>query len=229
MAPEKNRCKVQIIYPLKTDVADYPCWRSSRFVQTPNMVYITFIQLHFCPFMPLSDEDKALFNETMKTVKPLRNTIQRAPKPAVVSNIVRRKPDHIDAPKTDYYLSNYYTDIVTPTATLSFCNRDLPRKRLRELKNGEIRWEGRLDLHGLRPDAAREALCEFINRQYIAGQRCLLIIHGKGGRHDEEPILKNHVNHWLQQLPQVLAFHSAIPRDGGTGAVYVLLKRQRDS
>ena len=178
--------------------------------------------------MTISDEDKALFNETMKTVKPLRNTTQREPKPPVAAKPVRRKPDPIEIPKSDYYLSNHYAEIVSPTTTLTYCSRDMPHKRLRELKNGNIRWEGRLDLHGLRPDAAREALCDFIDRQSRSGNRCLLIIHGKGGRHDEEPILKNHVNHWLQQLPQVLAFHSAIPRDGGSGAVYVLLKRQRD-
>jgi len=185
--------------------------------------------------MTISDEDKALFNETMKTVKPLRNTTQREPRAPVTPKVGRdlRRPRPTspvleETPKSDYYLSNHYPDIVSPTTTLTYCSRDMPRKRLQELKNGYIRWEGRLDLHGLRPDAAREALCNFIDRQSNIGHRCLLIIHGKGGRHDEEPILKNHVNHWLQQLSQVLAFHSAIPRDGGTGAVYVLLKRQRE-
>lgn len=176
----------------------------------------------------LSDEDKALFHETMKTVKPLSNAIQRAPKPPVVRKPLRRKTDIIDTPKSEHYLSNYYTDIVSPTSTLAHCSRDIPRKRLHELKNGGIRWQARLDLHGFKPDAAREALCQFIDQQSHTTHRCLLIIHGKGGRHGEEPVLKNHVNHWLQQFPQILAFHSAIPRDGGTGAVYVLLKRQRE-
>ncbi len=209
-----------------------------------NLLYITLIPRYVCELMAISDEDKALFNETMKSVKPLRNTTQREPKPPVAAKPVRRKPDLVETlqpwrenneklstgnPPSDYYLSNHYPEIVSPTTTLVYCSHDMPRKRLRELKNGEIRWEGRLDLHGLRPDAAREALCDFIDKQCRTGHRCLLIVHGKGGRHNEEPILKNHVNHWLQQLPQVLAFHSAIPRDGGSGAVYVLLKRQRDA
>ena len=177
--------------------------------------------------MILSDEDKALFHETMKAVKPLRNSTQREPKPPAPPPPARRKPDPIEAPTSDYYLSNYYTDVVNPHSTLAHCKHEIPRKRLRELKNGEIRWEARLDLHGLRPDPARDTLCHFIEHQHHNGHRCVLVIHGKGGRHDEEPVLKNHVNHWLQQLPQVLAFHSAQPRDGGCGAVYVLLKRQR--
>ncbi len=176
----------------------------------------------------ISDEDKALFQETMKAVKPLSNTTQREPNPPIVTKPMRRKPEALVLQKTDYYLSNYYRDVVSPTTTLAHHNQDIPRKRLRELRSGDIRWQARLDLHGLRPDAAREALCDFIVKHSRTSNRCLLVIHGKGGRHSEEPILKNHVNHWLQQLPQVIAFHSAIPRDGGTGAVYVLLKRQRE-
>jgi len=175
----------------------------------------------------LSDEDKALFQDTMKSVKALRDTPKREPKPSTVSTPLRRKSEPIEAPKPTYYLSNHYTEIVNTTSNLAYCSHDMPRKRLRELKSGDIRWEARLDLHGLRPDAARDALCHFIESQSRNGHRCLLIIHGKGSRHGEEPVLKNHVNHWLQQLSQVLAFHSALPRDGGSGAVYVLLKRQR--
>ncbi len=175
----------------------------------------------------LSDEDKALFQEMMKTVKPLNNKTRREPRPAAAPAPIRRKPEPVATPKAEYYLSSHYTEIVNPASILAWCDHAIPRKRLRELKNGEIRWEARLDLHGLRPDDARDTLCHFIDQQSHAGHRCLLIIHGKGSRHGEEPVLKNHVNHWLQQLPKVLAFHSAIPKDGGAGAVYVLLKRQR--
>ena len=197
-------------------------------LKTTKIVYITLIPCCVRYPMTVSDEDKALFHDTMKTVKPLTHTTRRAPNPPVVAKPVRRKLDPIETPKSDYYLSNHYTDVVNPTSTLAYCNRDIPRNRLRELRNGEIRWQARLDLHGLKPDAARKALCNFIDQQSTGSNRCLLIIHGKGGRLGEEPVLKNHVNHWLQQFPQVLAFHSAIPRDGGTGAVYVLLKRRRE-
>jgi DNA-nicking Smr family endonuclease len=114
--------------------------------------------------MTLSDEDKALFNDTMKTVKPLQNITKREPKPPVVAKFVRRKPDLIETTKPDYYLSNHYTETVSPSCTLAYCSNELPRKRLRELKNGEIRWEARLDLHGLRPDAAQNALCDFLEK-----------------------------------------------------------------
>ncbi|HBI22443.1 MAG TPA: DNA mismatch repair protein MutS [Legionella sp.] len=177
--------------------------------------------------MSVSDEDKALFHALMQTVKPLKTSTRREPTPAPEKKpIIIRKPMPVERLKTEYYLSNHYTDIVSPESTLSYCSQSLPHKRLRELKSGKIRWEARLDLHGLRPDDAQHALCSFVTHQYHQARRCVLIIHGKGGnRHGEAPVLKNHVNHWLQQLPQVLAFHSALPRDGGNGALYVLLKR----
>ncbi len=193
--------------------------------------------------MTVSDDDKALFQLIMKTVKPLKTT-QRVTRVSEVNKPSKNtiKPlgkQNVTPPpssqmssniqnSTDFYLSNHYMDVVTASSVLSYSNGDIPKKRLIELKNGQIHWEARLDLHGFRPDDARQVLCQFINKQSLNSHRCLLIIHGKGGRFGEEPVLKNHVNHWLKQLPHVLAFHSAIPKDGGTGAVYVLLKRQHE-
>jgi DNA-nicking Smr family endonuclease len=98
---------------------------------------------------------------------------------------------------------------------------------MRALKNGEIPWEGRLDLHGFKADTARTSLCHFIQTQAQNNKRCLLIIHGKGGHQGAPPIVKNLINRWLPQLEEVLAFHSARPKDGGHGAVYVLLKTNK--
>ena len=67
------------------------------------------------------------------------------------------------------------------------------------------------------------ALQRFVSRCKASGLKYVLIIHGKG-RENSEPILKNKLNHWLRELPTVLAFCSALKKDGGTGAMYVLLK-----
>lgn len=178
----------------------------------------------------LSDEDKALFRRMMHTVKPLGKLTSKLSHATEKTKPEIRVPKTIPMdpqPATNYNLSNYYPDTVSADSILAYCKQSIPRKRLTQLKSGQIPWQSRLDLHGLRPDAARESLCNFIDQQNHMGNRCLLIVHGKGGRHGEAPILKNHVNHWLQQLPQVLAFHSALARDGGSGALYVLLQRQR--
>lgn len=175
--------------------------------------------------MPLSDDDKALFQSVMSTVKPL-HTRPRAPNtiPAVTFS---QKPHKLATPQISTpYLSNNYPDTVHTETILNY-HRNLSKKQIRELKNGLFPIQARLDLHGLTLDGAQASICSFVEQQEQLLHRHLLIIHGKGSRHGEAPVLKNHVNHWLKQLPSILAFHSAQPYDGGAGAVYVLLKRQQ--
>jgi DNA-nicking Smr family endonuclease len=83
-----------------------------------------------------------------------------------------------------------------------------------------------LDLHGLRVAEARQALQQLLLHAQLQGDKVVRVIHGKGkGSGTQQAVLKQQVNHWLQQDPMVLAFCSAQPKDGGSGAVYVLLKR----
>jgi DNA-nicking Smr family endonuclease len=176
----------------------------------------------------MSDDDKALFHEHMRSVTPLKDKTKRvnyvAPKPAIPS---RRKQTIQVEEEVEYYLSDLITEEVLSQTILSYAQSGLDNQRFKELKYGKIPWEGRLDLHGLHSDKARDSLYKFIKAQYEQGKRCLLIIHGKGGHEGSPPIIKNLVNRWLPQLEAVLAYHSALSKDGGTGAVYVLLKRIR--
>lgn len=175
--------------------------------------------------MPLSDDDKALFQSVMSTVKPLHTT-PRAPN-TISAVTFSQKPHKLATPQTPApYLSNHYTDTVHAETMLTY-HRNLSKRQIRELKNGLFSIQARLDLHGLTLDGAQASIRAFIEQQIQLSHRYLLIIHGKGSRHGEAPILKNHVNHWLKQLSCVLAFHSAKPYDGGAGAVYVLLKRHK--
>ena len=174
-----------------------------------------------------SEDDKKLFRDSMRGVTPLNQKNKRAEAPQKKPSAIVR-PKEITSPQSKtYYLSNYYTQEVSSEAILSYHIPGLQKKRHLELKRGDIRWEGRLDLHGHTMPQAQDRLCQFINQQSQAGHRCVLIIHGKGSPTGEPPVLKNHVNHWLKQLPQVIAFHSALPRDGGSGAIYVLLSREK--
>ncbi|USQ14579.1 Smr/MutS family protein [Legionella lytica] len=177
----------------------------------------------------LSDEDKALFREHMRSVKPLNEKSKRVKTESVSKPPIPRKKriEPIIEERTEYYLSDTIQETVLSQTTLSYAQSGLTNQRFKELKNGKIPWEGRLDLHGLKADNARDLLCRFIHSQAENGKRCLLIIHGKGGHLGAPPVIKNLVNRWLPQLDDVLAFHSAQPKDGGTGAVYVLLKRNR--
>ncbi|RUR18997.1 DNA mismatch repair protein MutS [Legionella sp. km535] len=128
----------------------------------------------------------------------------------------------------EYYLSDDIEDAVFSDTTLSYATSGVSEQRFRELKNGTIHWEAQLDLRGLKTEAAREALTQFIRTQLQNRKQCLLIIHGTDSPKKAPPLLKNLINRWLPQINEVMAFHSAKPKDGGSGAVYVLLKKKAE-
>lgn len=176
----------------------------------------------------LSDEEKALFRQAMRGVVPLKGKKTSAPPEQTASTSpVQTKSTKPSQPREPYYLSDHCSEEVYADTVLSYTNPSFPRKRFQDLKLGKIPWKARLDLHGLHLDKARTALCDFIEQKKHTNTRCLLIIHGKGSPYGEPPILKNHVNSWLRQLDDILAFHSALARDGGAGALYVLLRKQK--
>ncbi len=99
---------------------------------------------------------------------------------------------------------------------------------MRKLRRGQYAIEAQLDLHGNTVPEARDRVSAFLRDMQAQGKRCVRIIHGKGKSSEGKlPVLKGKVNAWLQQWDQVLAFCSARPNDGGTGAVYVLLRSNR--
>jgi DNA-nicking Smr family endonuclease len=105
----------------------------------------------------------------------------------------------------------------------------LDRRSAEKLRRGELRLEARLDLHGMTQDEAHRALAGFLVRAQEAGKRCVLVITGKGGG-ERGGVLRAAVPRWLGEAPhrgRVLATAPAQPRDGGAGALYVLLRRRR--
>ncbi|MDP9083377.1 MAG: Smr/MutS family protein [Pseudomonadota bacterium] len=118
------------------------------------------------------------------------------------------------------------SDMVTGEGALSFQRAGVRTRELRRLRRGLYPVEAELDLHGLSQTAARDSLAEFLQLNRGAGTRCVRIIHGKGYRSGARgPVLKTAVNLWLRRHMDVAAFVSARPVDGGTGALYVLLRR----
>jgi DNA-nicking Smr family endonuclease len=95
----------------------------------------------------------------------------------------------------------------------------------RKLRRGHWSIQSEIDLHGLRTEAAREALAGFLREAVKQGQRCVRVVHGKGlGSPGKTPVLKGKVHSWLVQKSEVLAFVQARGDEGGAGAVVVLLK-----
>ena len=102
---------------------------------------------------------------------------------------------------------------------------ELDRRTAERLRRGQIEIEARIDLHGMRQHEAHQALRDFILRAQSQGYRCVLVITGKG--EGGEGVLRRNVPGWLSQMPGILKAQEAQPKDGGFGALYVYLKRQR--
>lgn len=110
--------------------------------------------------------------------------------------------------------------------SLSFSHPSVGRRTLQKLARGRFTVQSEIDLHGLTVAEAKTALADFIEESIDSRYRCVRIVHGKGrGSHKRGPILKRKVDAWLRQWHSVLAFVSARQVDGGTGAVYVLLRK----
>jgi len=110
---------------------------------------------------------------------------------------------------------------------IAFRRPGLPEKTFRQLRRGRFSIEAEADLHGLTVVQAKSLLREFICESVLHRLGCVRVIHGKGrGSGPGGPVLKGNVQRWLMQWDEVLAFVTARTHHGGSGAVYVLLKRR---
>lgn len=172
------------------------------------------------------DDDKVLFMQAMAGVTPIKN------KPIVQSTIQKDPNAHFkrasavggqDDVKVALSDMQALLSPVASEAFLVYKNPTLQNKVFEQLKQGKLRWYEALDLHSCSIDEAREATLQLIKLAQNAGETVVKIVHGKG-----DSLIKTCVNGWLRQMPEVLAFVSAPAKDGGTGAVLVLLKRKKD-
>lgn len=95
----------------------------------------------------------------------------------------------------------------------------------RKLRLGKYPVQQKLDLHRITLRDARQMVYEFLNEAHERGLRTVMITHGKGQHSPVPARLKSYVLHWLEELDLVLAWHSAIPRHGGAGSTYVMVRK----
>lgn len=166
------------------------------------------------------DADYALFRAEVEGAVPLRNEVvepwRQRPPP-----IPRPRPPEADEDD----LAGLSEAQVETHDVLSFSRPGVQRRLFDDLQRGRIEPGLELDLHGLTAEHARAVLRAFLAACTERRIRCARIIHGKGyNSGGRQPVLKCKINYWLRLRPEVLAFCSATRRDGGTGAVYVLLR-----
>lgn len=169
-------------------------------------------------------QDLNLFLNAMEGVSPLQHdkAHHEPAKPKAIKQTVPEEPLVIHDPLSD----ELDIEEVNSTDILSYCQTGIQKSVFRKLKSGTYRISDELDLHGTSLKQAKKILVYYLQEAVQFEGCCIRIIHGKGNRSgNNKPVLKTHINHWLTEHDRVLAFHSAKPKDGGTGALYVLLKR----
>ena len=142
-----------------------------------------------------------------------------------LSHIKREAAERDNKQEYDDHVSSAFVPIVDPNEVLSWKTPGAQPYLLRKLKNGEYREADFIDLHGKTIDEAYEIVRAFIRHAKQEEFRCVLIIHGKGSRQVKKAQMKSYVAHWLKQMNDVIAYHSAPDFKGGTGAVMVILKK----
>ncbi len=171
---------------------------------------------------PSSDE---AFKDAMQDVTPLRQD-RAAPYRKKISPHPHPRVEESDELESGVDIA-IATDIQAGDL-LQFSRPGVQDRLLKDLRRGRIAVGMELDLHGLTIRRAKEQLEQCLSECRAEDIRCLHIIHGKGfGSAAQQPVLKQQLNLWLQQKKSVLAFCSATQRDGGTGAVYVLLRNPK--
>ncbi|HEY2347091.1 MAG TPA: Smr/MutS family protein [Xanthomonadaceae bacterium] len=159
---------------------------------------------------------------------------------------VRRLPEAVEPPRAPRRRATAAMRTADETAALAESHRidpvalsealgdavayrrdEVPPDVLRRLKQARYAVEDEIDLHGLDERAAEELLRRFIAQAREAGRHCVRIVHGKGLHSPQGPVLKGLVERMLGQRADVLAYASAPPAQGGTGAMLALLARTR--
>lgn len=171
-------------------------------------------------------DDLALFHAAVGTVKPVPNDrVNTQPKKPPA----KPRQAELDDQRVmrDAMLDDRDPDTLDNAEHLSWARDGVQRRVMKKLRNGYYAVQGELDLHGMTQSQAREAMIKFITEQNSGRpQCCVRIIHGKGRKTaTEAPVLKPYVAGWLRQRREILAYASAKPAHGGTGALYVLLRR----
>lgn len=177
--------------------------------------------------MTQSDDERELFEKEMSGVKPIRTNRARLHKKQeeTPGQEVRRSLAVSSRASLDPLSSSVVPELKS-NDVLEFRRDGVQHGVYKNLRGGKYEIEARLDLHRMTVDEARREVYQFLRECYQYELRTVLILHGKGDRNpDKVATIKSHLAVWLPQIDEVMAFHSAQKQHGGTGAVYVMIKK----
>ena len=178
-------------------------------------------------------DEEQLFNEAMSGVTPI--SMERGEK--ILPAGKTKKPAH-SLPDDEEEVITHLQNLVAGSIDMDITFSDeyiegsisgVSKNILKKLKRGKFPIQAHIDLHGLTKKDAEDVVRRFLINSHHRGLRCVLIVHGRGlNSPDSVPVLKERLPVWLNRGPArkiVMAFSSSQPYDGGTGAIYVLLRK----
>ena len=178
------------------------------------------------PPTPISADDARLFREAVGEVRRIDPVAAppATPKPAPLPRMFEADEAAVPGELLEMAFDPAALEV---GEELAYLRDGYAPKLLRQLKRGQFSVQDELDLHQMNAAAAQASIADFLAEARQHGLRCVRIIHGKGLRSKASgPVLKALTDRLLRRRDDVIAFASARPAQGGTGAVIVLLKGQ---
>ncbi len=173
----------------------------------------------------ISPEDAELFREAIGEVRRIETEAAATARPGPKPEPRRLKMDEAEALRESRDLTGNLS-VLDLAEVQSYRRPEVSENTLKRLGRGQFSVQDEIDLHHLRAADAEAMLRQFLNQSRIEGHLCVQVVHGKGLRSEGSPVLKMLVDRMLRQRGDVLAFASAPPSQGGTGAVLVLLSQR---
>lgn len=176
------------------------------------------------------DNDLALFLQMMGEVKPLTHDVAELKKGYTVTDaqLAKRQSAIALSEQDPDYLSIDSAPMLKPDDVVEYKKDGVQDGVYKKLRLGKYPIQARLDLHRKTLKQARDEVTRFLAHCMKLDMRTLLIIHGRGERSTPPAMMKSFVAHWLTQIDEVQCVHSAQRFHGGTGAVYLLLRKSRN-
>lgn len=175
------------------------------------------------PVKAINSEDSTLFREAVAGARPVTTKRLHLRQAAPSARARFRRQDEEQVLRDSLTLGPEAMQLEAGDE-LAFRQPSVPAAVFTRLRRGRYAVKAEIDLHGMTSTQARQELRLFLAESEAAGLTCVRVVHGKGLRSGRRgPVLKASVNRWLRNWDSVLAFVSAPSRDGGTGAIFVLL------
>lgn len=195
----------------------------------------------------LSHEDRALWREMTASVTPLEAkpsfsdklgalpTAPEGPTAPVIEEAANaagpeKSSPRISRPKAQLPPLRYPQAPAPPSYLKHGEAQGIDKRKLKRMQRGQLDLQARLDLHGFTQSQAQAAVIEFLERCQVQGKRNVIIVTGKGLAKEGGGILRSRLPDWLNMSPnreRVLSYDYSQPKDGGTGALYVVLRKAR--